>query len=137
MKKIVYLFFALMFITKTGYSQTKEERNVSQEVQTSQISNYELVPTNNVWVFLKLDTRNGKINQLHFSVDTDSYRGELVVNDEPLLPWTEVGKEKPGRFTLYPTQNTYNFILLDRINGRSWQVQWSLDKEKRFIIPIW
>ena len=32
-----------------------------------------------------------------------------------------------GRFTLYPTQNYYNFILLDQINGRTWQVQWSTE----------
>lgn len=28
------------------------------------------------------------------------------------------------------------FILLDQINGRTWQVQWSLEPEKRIVIPI-
>ncbi|MEI6662551.1 MAG: hypothetical protein WCL01_10525 [Comamonadaceae bacterium] len=37
---------------------------------------------------------------------------------------------KPGRFTLYPTRNMYNFILLDQDVGRTWQIQWSTDKEQ-------
>ena len=41
-----------------------------------------------------------------------------------------------GRFELYPTQNSWNFILLDQIDGRTWQVQWSFDKDKRGIVPI-
>jgi len=39
--------------------------------------------------------------------------------------------ERNGRFFLYPTQNMYNFILLDQIDGRTWQVQWNIDKDKR------
>lgn len=34
-----------------------------------------------------------------------------------------------GRFTLYPTQNVFTFILLDQIDGRMWQVQWSTKAE--------
>ena len=39
-----------------------------------------------------------------------------------------------GRFTLYPTQNHYNFMLLDQIDGRVWQVQWSTEVKN---IGIW
>tara|TARA_B110000902_G_scaffold202997_1_gene230645 strand:- start:316 stop:900 length:585 start_codon:yes stop_codon:yes gene_type:complete len=39
--------------------------------------------------------------------------------------------ERNGRFFLYPTTNIYNFILLDQIDGRTWQVQWNIDKDKR------
>ena len=42
-----------------------------------------------------------------------------------------------GRFTLYPTNNIYNFILLDQIDGRVWQVQWSIEKDKRLVFPIY
>ena len=38
-----------------------------------------------------------------------------------------------GRFKLYPTGNMYNFIMVDVINGRSWQVQWNNDKNKRIV----
>ncbi|HEV3218228.1 MAG TPA: hypothetical protein VGZ48_00545 [Candidatus Acidoferrales bacterium] len=45
--------------------------------------------------------------------------------------------ETPGRFTLYPTENIYNFLLLDQIDGRVWQVQWNWDSPaKRFVLPI-
>jgi hypothetical protein len=40
---------------------------------------------------------------------------------------------KNGRFKLYPTDNSYNFIMVDVITGDSYQVQWNIDKEKRFI----
>ena len=33
-------------------------------------------------------------------------------------------------------QNIYNFILLDQIDGRVWQVQWSFKANERFVIPI-
>lgn len=42
-----------------------------------------------------------------------------------------------GRFALYPTQNTYNFILLDQIDGRTWQVQWSFKREDRLLLRIY
>ena len=44
---------------------------------------------------------------------------------------------KPGRFCLYPTENTYNFILLDQIDGRVWQVQWNIDEDKRGVWRIY
>ena len=42
-----------------------------------------------------------------------------------------------GRFKLYPTGNMYNFIMVDVINGRSWQVQWSNSKNKRLVIRFY
>ena len=41
-----------------------------------------------------------------------------------------------GRFKLYPTENTYNFIMVDVIDGRTWQVQWNIDYDKRLCIRI-
>ena len=38
-----------------------------------------------------------------------------------------------GRFKLYPTKNSYNFILVDVIDGRTWQVQWNIDEDKRIV----
>ena len=43
---------------------------------------------------------------------------------------------KPGRFTLVPTLNIFNFVMLDQEDDRAWQVQWSQDSEKRFIEAI-
>lgn len=39
-------------------------------------------------------------------------------------------------FVVYPTQNIWTFILLDQIDGRAYQVQWSQDENKWAIIPI-
>jgi hypothetical protein len=38
-----------------------------------------------------------------------------------------------GRYKLYPTQNTYNFIMQDVISGKSYQVQWNTDENYRFV----
>lgn len=40
------------------------------------------------------------------------------------------------RYRLFPTQNTWNFLKLDTITGRIWQVQWSMEPDDRFVIPI-
>lgn len=37
--------------------------------------------------------------------------------------------ENIGRFTLYPTENMYNFILLDQIDGDVYQAQWSMEEK--------
>ena len=38
-----------------------------------------------------------------------------------------------GRFKLYPTGNMYNFLMVDVIDGRTWQVQWNIDEDKRLV----
>jgi len=71
--------------------------------------------------------------QVHFTVTDDGERAELVLNSIPLVV---EGKEIIGRFTLYPTENMYNFLLLDQIDGYVYQVQWSMTKDYRGVIPI-
>ena len=112
----------------TSITQQKKDKVLQVEVQI-----YKLFPTENYWTFIKLDTRNGKMWQVHFSI-SDGYEGELILNSRSLV-WTE--EEVNGRFTLYPTKNMYNFLLLDQINGRTYQVQWNSDKEKRFVSRIY
>ena len=93
---------------------------------------YRLLPTQNMWTFIKLNTRNGQMWQVQFDV-AGSNRFETSLSSTYLVALEE---EKNGRFTLYPTENIYNFILLDQIDGKTWQVQWSTDPESRGIIPI-
>lgn len=92
---------------------------------------YKLFPTSNMWTFLKLDTRNGRIWREQFALKDSQYRFEDIVSIEKLVDITD---EKPGRFTLYATDNIYNFIMLDQIDGRCWQVQWG---ENPVIIRIY
>jgi hypothetical protein len=93
---------------------------------------YKLFPTTNIWTFIKLNTRTGQLWQVQFHTE-DEKRFETTLNlTTRVTPENEIN----DRFTLYPTQNTYNFILLDQIDGRMWQVQWSIDYDKRLVLPI-
>lgn len=96
---------------------------------TNAVNNYLLYPTTNIYTFLKLDTRNGKIWQVQYSMDENEF--EVVLNSREL-----VISGKPGQFALYPTTNNWTFLLLDTVNGDVWHVQWSQDASDRGIIPI-
>jgi len=93
---------------------------------------YRLFPTENMWTFIKLNTRNGQMWQVQFDVGGDN-RHETYLSLKPLV---SKEKEVDGRFMLYSTQNIYTFILLDQLDGKMWQVQWSLEFDERLIIPI-
>lgn len=131
------VFFTLTFVLFTIVSLAQTQTRSTNTVQQKQISEntiYQLFPTQNYWTFIKLDTRNGKMWQVHFTVKDDSERTELILNSTALV---DEGKEVKGRFTLYPTENMYNFLLLDQIEGYVYQVQWSMTKENRGVIPIY
>lgn len=96
---------------------------------TNAVNNYLLYPTTNIYTFLKLDTRNGKIWQVQYSMDENEF--EVVLNSKALVP-----AGKPGQFALYPTTNNWTFILLDTVNGNVWHVQWSQEPDNRGIFPI-
>jgi hypothetical protein len=53
---------------------------------------------------------------------------------EKTLEYRTVAKN--GRFKLYPTGNMYNFIMVDVINGKTYQVQWSAKKDSRLVFRI-
>jgi hypothetical protein len=71
--------------------------------------------------------------QVHFSISADEFEGQLDLN---LIPLVNEHDEIKGRFTLYKTENTYNFILLDQIDGKVWQVQWNSKQELRGVSRI-
>lgn len=128
------LSLVLFTIVSFGQNQIKET-NITQQKQISENAIYQLFPTLNTWTFIKLDTRNGKMWQVHFNISNDGYEGELILNSDSLLYSDE--QEIKGRFILHKTENIYNFILLDQINGKTYQVQWNSDKEKRFVSRIY
>jgi len=128
-KQFLTLTFVLFSIFSFAQNPTKKSSIIQQK---SENAIYQLFPTQNIWTFIKLDTRNGKMWQVHFSV-SDENKGELVLNSLPLV---SEENETKGRFTLYPTENMYNFLLLDQINGTVVQVQWSLDAKKRGIVEV-
>lgn len=126
MKKI--LLFLLVMLSAVSFSSAAETATVVAPT-TNAVNNYLLYPTTNIYTFLKLDTRNGKIWQVQYSMDDNEF--EVVLNSREL-----VATGKPGQFALYPTTNNWTFLLLDTINGDVWHVQWSQEAENRGIIPI-
>ena len=84
---------------------------------------YKLYPTTNIFTLLKLDTSIGQIFQVQFDIKGND-SAEFIVNPTNLVNDDDI---YPGRFELYPTQNMYKFILLDKKDGRIWQAQWSTD----------
>lgn len=133
MKKSILLSF-LFFISINSFGQSGESETIVNRNKQNTLFpvTYQLFPTQNTWNFLKLNTRNGKMWQVQYSIEDDS-RFETPLN---LLPLVDKEKEIDNRFTLYPTQNIWTFILFDQIDGTSWQVQWSIDSEDRGIWPI-
>lgn len=128
------LSMVLLILLSIGFSNctnvTPPEKEQPKEEQIM-IFPFKLYPTDNMWTFIKLDTRNGKMWQVQFSVEEDDYRFEMPLNTIALAK-----DSTSGRFELYPTQNMFNFILLDKIRGITWQVQWSSEPENQAVIPI-
>ncbi|MFM7764421.1 MAG: hypothetical protein ACKO6I_02070 [Sphingomonadales bacterium] len=131
-----YKLLIIILIMISTFNLLKGQVNSNKPIQSSICCDehvYKLFPTKNIWTFLKLDTRNGKIWQVHFTVTSDGERGELDLN---ILPLVSKDKETNGRFTLYQTENTFNFLLIDQIDGAVYQVQWSQDQKNRIVLPV-
>lgn len=134
MKLKIYTLFVvtITIISANAQIESKRKEQLSPQKQTLEQPAYQLFSTQNMWTFIKLDTRNGKMWQVQYDVSGNN-RGETILNSIPLV---NIDNEKKGRYTLYPTQNMYNFILLDQIDGFTYQVQWSTKEENRFVIII-
>lgn len=130
--KLITLITLLLFI----FSANSQEKNSAtvQNIETSENTTYKLFPTLNIWTYIKLDTRNGKMWQVHFSINSDQLEGQIELNSFSLVNEKD---ESKGRFTLYKTENIYNLILLDQKDGRVWQVQWNNKSELRGINRIY
>lgn len=118
------LTFALM--TMLTFAQSTSDIPI-QNISTDSEVTYRLFSTRNMYTFIKLDTRNGKMWQVQWSIKGSDYRFETTLSD---ISRVDKEEEKNGRFFLYPTTNIYNFILLDQIDGRAWQVQWGNEGER-------
>ena len=95
---------------------------------------YKLYPTQNMWTFLKLDTETGRIWQVQYSVKGNDTRFEVPLNPGNIAMALK-RSQRAGRYALFPTQNMYNFIMLDQIDGDTYQVQWGKE-ENRMLMQI-
>lgn len=128
MKKNLIIVLGLIFILGSCQSaDVAKEATVDKEGKEV----FQLFPTSNMWTFLKLDTRDGRIWMLQYDVKGDN-RMEMLLNGTSFVSTPA----ESGRFTLCPTQNMYTFLLLDQSDGRVWQVQWSWDSEYQLVWPI-
>jgi len=118
-----------LFIGLTACAQTSSAGAKAGKQTEVLVPGYKLFPTTNMWVFLKLDTSKGLVKMVQYSME-DKNRLEAPINYLPLA----TGEDAiPGRFNLYATQNMWTFILLDEVDGRTWQVQWSLDGKEGIV----
>lgn len=127
------LFFAtiIALTTISTFSQSTSEAP-NQNISTDSNVTYRLFSTRNMYTFIKLNTKNGQMWQVQW--DT---KGNQLETPLSLITLVTKEEEKNGRFFLYPTTNIYNFILLDQIDGRTWQVQWNIEEKDRMVIRIY
>jgi len=130
MKKNILLLIVVL-TTMPSFVQTQTSGTPNFIVSPDYYAVYRLFPTQNRWNFIKLNTRDGRMWQVQFSLEDT----QMIV-PLSLIPRVSIENEENGRFFLHPTQNMFNFILLDQFDGRVWQVQWSTEPRNRFVIPI-
>lgn len=103
------------------------------ELDLSLKNRFKIYQTENIYQLLKLDTKTGKIYQIQWSLNKEEEM-TLTINSEDL---SLDGGYGSGSFELYPTKNMYQFILIDKTDGRTWHVQWGTDSLKRWIRRIY
>lgn len=131
MRKLFFISI-IALTTISAFAQSTSEAP-HQNISTDSTVVYRLFATKNMYNFIKLNTRNGQMWQVQWGTES-KYRFETKLSDISLVYKDE---EKNGRFFLYPTTNINNFILLDQIDGRAWQVQWSIEEKDRMVIRIY
>lgn len=63
------------------------------------------------YILLKLDTATGQVWMVQFGMGEKSSRRQVEVDNTS--PFNRDEPEINGRFELYPTNNMYNFIMID------------------------
>ena len=95
---------------------------------------YKMYPTQNINILLKLDTATGRVWMVQYGTG-DNIGLSVPIDDSSLLySWDTI---QAGRFEMYPTQNMYNFILLDTQLGYTYQVQWHTKEKSRMRVRIY
>ena len=103
------------------------------DINTSLKGRYKMYQTENIYNLLKLDTKTGRLWQVQWNLNGGN-EGSLIINDDDLTYGFGYGS---GSFELYPTKNMYQFILLNKTDGRMWHVQWGMEEGKRWIRRIY
>lgn len=129
--KTQFITFIFVLFATISFAQSTSQPPI-QNISTDSNVVYRLFSTRNMYTFIKLNTRNGQMWQVQWSTSDNTFQVPLSLTSR-----VSSEEEKNGRFFLYPTTNIFNFILLDQIDGRVWQVQWSIERKNRMVIPIY
>lgn len=83
MKQIFYIVLFTMSISIMSCKNSDNETVKKQEIKENTV--FKLFPTENLWTFLKLDTRNGRIWQVQYSINEDAPRLETDLSTKRLV----------------------------------------------------
>ena len=114
MKKRILISIVLSIITFCLWAE-----DISVVIPTTNDTNYVLYPVS-TGVFLRLDTRDGTI----IGIAPTKPEKSRILNSNPLA-----SDNKTGRFQLYPTENSWEWILFDTTTGEVWLLRWSAKKD--------
>ena len=101
------------------------------KLQDNKANRYKIYPTENIYILIKLDTHTGRLELIQWSLNTDN-EFSATLNGDDLSIYDGLNS-----FELYPTQNMYQFILLDKATGRNWHVQWGTKSSDLWIRRIY
>ena len=146
MKKTILIIIGVL-CTSFAFSQSEPKENetdslltdiycelmeINMKLQHSEfVERYKLYKTENMYTFLKLNTATGEIDQIQWSLDSNN-EGSVPINTEDLSFILKIN----GNFELFPTNNMYQFLLLDKSLGKVWHVQWGMKSTERWIRRI-
>lgn len=85
---------------------------------------FQLFETRNMWTFILLDTFDGRLWQVQYSVEGTEYMMYVPINDVPLI--TSTGRSV---FTIQPMTSMYQYYLINEDNGDMWKFQWTTQGE--------
>lgn len=82
MKRIIPILSTLLalLICSTCSNPAAPESELKQQQQNYNTPAFQLFPTTNMWTFIKLDTRNGRMWQVQWAIDVDQ---RLVIPINP------------------------------------------------------
>lgn len=141
MKNIILILFVLVNINAKGQTIKENDLVRISNYQSPTPAKFRLYPTANRYTYLRLNTTNGFIDIVQYSTTNAEDRMIYPLSISPPLMslfnnGTLDGKPTLDRYTIYPTQNVWNFLLLDQELGNTYQVQWSQDSTMRGVEEI-
>ena len=137
MKNIILILFVLVNINAKGQTIKENDLVRISNYQSPTPAKFRLYPTANRYTYLRLNTTNGFIDIVQYSTADDNRMIYPLSVYPVVMDFFNLGLANTlDRFTIYPTQNVWTFLLLDQVEGNTYQVQWSQDSTMRGVEEI-